>query len=132
LPAQRPHPYFDDHGTLDWHTRWKSALAAAAADKKLVVVEFGREACGLCRTFVQNVMPHREIAPLLKKHFVALASDCDDPEDEVIELAQNLDDAQMLPFVLFADASGKFLRGSSGAVDPVSFKRTLEELAAAR
>ena len=81
---------------------------------------------------MQGVIPHPQIAPLVQQHCVALASDCDDPEDEVIELAQRLEDAEMLPFVLFADARGKFLRGSSGAVNPLSFKRALEELAATR
>jgi hypothetical protein len=78
---------------------------------------------------VQGVVPHPEIAPLLQRGFVALASDCDDAEDEVIALAQQLEDAYMLPFVVFADAQGRFLAGSSGAVNPVGFKRTLEGLA---
>jgi len=73
-------------------------------------------------------VPHREIAPLLQEGFVALAADCDDPEDEVLELARRLEDAHMLPFVIFADAEGSFLGGSSGAIDPMRFKRTLEEL----
>jgi hypothetical protein len=77
---------------------------------------------------VQGVVPHPQIAPLLQQGFVALASDCDDPEEEVIALAQNLEDATMLPFVVFADAEGRFLAGSSGAVNPVAFKRTLESL----
>ena len=77
---------------------------------------------------MQGVVPHAQIAPLLAQGFVALASDCDDPEEEVIDLARQLGDANMLPFVVFADAQGKFLGGSSGAVNPVSFKRTLETL----
>ena len=84
----------------------------------------------MCRALVQSVVPHPQIAPILRDHFVALASDCDDAQDEVLQLAQNLPDATMLPFVMFADASGNFLGGSSGAVNPVSFKRTLEELVA--
>jgi hypothetical protein len=79
---------------------------------------------------VQGVVPHPEIAPLLQQGFVAVASDCDDPEDEVAALAENLEDAYMLPFVIFADAQGRFLGGSSGAVNPVRFKRQLEELLA--
>ena len=79
---------------------------------------------------MQGVVPHPQIAPLLQQGFVALASDCDDPEEEVIALARNLEDAYMLPFVVFADAEGRFLAGSSGAVNPVAFQRTLQNLAA--
>ena len=77
---------------------------------------------------MQGVVPHPQIAPMLQQHFIALAADCDDAEREVDELAAQLEDASMLPFVLFADAEGRFLRGSSGAVNPLSFKRALEEL----
>ena len=79
---------------------------------------------------MQGVVPRQEIAPLLQKHFVALASDADDTEDAVIRLAYNLEDAMMLPFVIFADADGKFLAGSSGFVNPATFKTTLEKLIA--
>jgi hypothetical protein len=81
---------------------------------------------------VQGVVPHPEIAPLLQASFVALAADCDDPEPEVEALAMHLEDATMLPFVLFADAEGRFLRGSSGPVHPLSFRRALLELAPSR
>jgi len=77
---------------------------------------------------VQGVVPHPQIAPLLREGFVAVASDCDDPEEEVLALAEELEDAYMLPFVLFTDTDGRFLAGSSGAVNPVSFKRQLETL----
>lgn len=132
MQQPRPHPHFDDRGTLDWHTRWDEALAAAQRENKLVFVEFGREACGQCRALVQGVVPHAQIAPLLQAGFVALASDCDDAEPQVEELAQQLEDAYMLPFVMFADAQGRFLRGLSGAVNPLSFKRELEQLVSSR
>ena len=77
-------------------------------------------------------MPHPQIAPLLQEHFVALASDADHPEPEVIELARKLEDAMMLPFVLFADAQGNYLDGYSGAVSPPYLKKTLEKLIAAK
>ena len=44
MVATRPHPHFDDKGTLDWHTRWSDALAQAKAEKKHVFIEMGREA----------------------------------------------------------------------------------------
>jgi len=129
-PIRRPHPHFDDRGTLDWHTRWAEALAAASAQSKLVFVEFGREACGNCRALVSGVVPHEKIAALLQQNFVALASDCDEPEDEVLALAEQLPDAGMLPFVLFADAQGRFLDGSEGAQSASAFLARIERLLA--
>ena len=80
---------------------------------------------------MQGVVPRPDVAPLLKRHFVALAADADDCEPEVIELASRLQDAEMLPFVLFADSHGRFLEGSSGAVDPRRFVETLQRLVGA-
>lgn len=73
-------------------------------------------------------MPRPDIAPLLQEHFVALAADADDAEDEVLHLARNLEDAMMLPFVILADKSGRFLEGTSGMVNPATFAATLKRL----
>ena len=64
----------------------------------------------------------------MREHFVALAADADDPDPEVIELAHKLEDAMMLPFVLFVDAHGQFLEGTSGLVNPQTFSATLRRL----
>jgi len=127
------HPHFDDRGTLEWHARYGEALAAARAGRKLVFIEMGREACGNCRTLVQSIVPRPAVAALLRQHFVGLASDADDPEEPVLDLAmQHLADATMLPFVMFTDAQGGYLAGGHGAVDPAAFERTLRELVAGR
>ena len=77
---------------------------------------------------MEAVIPRQDVGPLLQEHFVAVASDCDDPEDEVIALAQKLEDAMMLPFILFADADGNFLDGYSGVVTPPYLIRTIGKL----
>ena len=64
---------------------------------------------------------------MLQAGFVAVASDCDEPEDEVIALAQQVEDAMMLPFVLFADADGNYLDGCSGVVTPPYLIKKLNE-----
>ena len=127
---RRPHPHFDDHGTLDWHTHWSTALEAARAANKLVFIEFGREQCGNCRALVQGVVPHPEVAVMLQQHFIALASDCDVPEEQVSALAEQLPDAMMLPFAIFADAQGRFLAGSEGAQSASGFKALLKRVLA--
>lgn len=132
MSSTNPHPHFDDRGTLSWHVRWEDALAEARASQRLVFIELGRELCIQCRSLVQAVVPRPDVAPLLRRHFVALAADADECEPEVLALAAKLEDAEMLPFVLFADAQGRFLEGSSGAVDPKRFVQTLERLCAGR
>lgn len=131
MTTKRPHPHFDDRGTLDWHTGLAAALAEAKREKKHVFIELGREACGQCRSLVQGVVPRPDVAPILQQHFVALAADADDTERAVEKIAMELEDAMMLPFVLFVDADGKFLDGFSGAVNPVLFAATLKRISGA-
>jgi hypothetical protein len=80
---------------------------------------------------VEAVIPRPDVAPLLQENFVAVASDCDDPEDEVMQLAMKLEGAMMLPFVIFADAEGNFLDGYSGVVTPPYLIKKLGELSGA-
>ena len=44
MSEQRPHPHFDDNGTLDWHATMDEALSRARSEGKLVLIEIGREA----------------------------------------------------------------------------------------
>jgi len=125
------HPHFDDRGTLQWHTRFADAKAAAQAQGKPIFIEMGRELCGNCRSLVTGVVPLPGVADTLKNDFVALAADIDDLEPPLADLLmENMADAMMLPFVVFTDAEGKWLAGGQGAVNPDTFKQTLADLTA--
>ncbi len=41
--TKRKHPHFDDRGTLDWHTVFAQAQAAAKAGNRRLFIEIGRE-----------------------------------------------------------------------------------------
>jgi hypothetical protein len=41
--TKRAHPHFDDRGTLDWHTTFAEAQAAARSAKKRLFIDVGRE-----------------------------------------------------------------------------------------
>ena len=43
MTEKRPHPHFDDSGTLDWHTSWETASATARSENKRLFIEVGRE-----------------------------------------------------------------------------------------
>ena len=67
---------------------------------------------------MEALVPRPDIGPVLEQGYVALAADCDDPEEEVIDLARRIEDAYMLPFVIVADANGQFVAGASGMQTP--------------
>ena len=106
------HPHFDDRG-LRWHTKLSDALAEAKSSGKHVLIEYGRQACGNCKTLVEAVMP--AVKAEVEASFVLLATDCDHPEPEVRALgAANMAHARSLPFVMYLDASGNFVFGTQG------------------
>jgi len=41
--THRKHPHFDDRGSLDWHTVFAEAQAAARKDGRRLFIEIGRE-----------------------------------------------------------------------------------------
>ena len=77
---------------------------------------------------MQGAVPHASVAPLLQEHFVALPADADNAEEPVIQLAMKLQDAMMLPFVIFADSNGGFLDGYAGTASPPYLVRTINKL----
>jgi uncharacterized protein YyaL (SSP411 family) len=120
------HIHFDDKGAVVWHSRYRDALAQAKTEDKLVLIEYGREACSSCRLLVEQVIPVPRIKDLLTDRFVCVVNDCDRPEKEVLELgAAHMSHARSLPFVMFTNADGKWLHGTQG---PQSVERFEEEL----
>ncbi|GAC1351449.1 MAG: hypothetical protein NVS3B20_05230 [Polyangiales bacterium] len=111
------HPHFDDKG-LRWHTKLEDALAEAKKDGKHVLIEYGRETCGNCRSLVTAVMPSAHVRPEIEAHFVLLAADCDNPEPGVRTIgAHHMAQARSLPFVMFLNSEGQFVYGTQGARD---------------
>lgn len=43
MTENQGHPHFNDKGTLTWHRRLSAAKAQAAAEGKMIFIEFGRE-----------------------------------------------------------------------------------------
>ncbi|MFT4541610.1 MAG: hypothetical protein ACI841_002869 [Planctomycetota bacterium] len=64
----------------------------------------------------------------MQQHFVALSADADAPEQEIVQLAMKLEDAMMLPFVLFADADGNFLDGYAGTSSAPYLLKVIDKL----
>jgi hypothetical protein len=114
----RPHPHFDDRGTLAWYRTLEEACQAARASGKLVFIDYGRLACGNCRRLAQTVLPHPAVRDRLGSLVVGLASDCDraDPRVETI-FARGLGSPMMLPFVGIVTPDLRWVTGWSGGID---------------
>ena len=77
---------------------------------------------------MEGALPRPDVAEVFQEHFVVVAADADAPEEGVMRLAMKLENAMMLPFVLFADAEGEYLAGSSGLVRPADLLATAQRL----
>lgn len=79
---------------------------------------------------MQRVLPSPGVKELAAKNAVGLATDCDEPEDAVLELfRKNLPDARVLPFVAFLTPAGEWIEGSSGYLEPAQLQQALERAA---
>jgi hypothetical protein len=120
----RPHPHFNDQGTLTWYTSMREAVAAARAEDKVILVEYGRLRCTQCRVLCCKVLPHPDVRARLSSVAVGLACDCDEPEPAVDQLLRrNLPRANALPFVGFLRSDGRWITGFAGC-------RTVEQFCA--
>ena len=62
---------------------------------------------------------------------MAVAIDCDHPDPEVLKLgALHMSSARSLPFVMYSDADGQFLHGTSGSRSVADFLADLNRVAA--
>ena len=78
---------------------------------------------------MEGIIPQASVAALLNEHFVCLASDCDRPEAEIRAIgARHMAYARALPFCLYLNSEGEFVRGTQGGVSVYSFREDLERV----
>src|SRR5262245_11983414 len=112
------HPYFDDGGTLSWTTRVEDAQSAARSSNRLIFIEYGRKACGNCRTLVTLILPAESVRARISRLAVGLAAECDEPDPRIEALFEkNLQCAVMLPFVAVVTPDLQWVTGWSGSID---------------
>jgi hypothetical protein len=130
-PVASTHPYFNDRGALSWSTSLEDAQEAARKSGKLILVEFGRKACGNCRAFVERVVPDARIRERLGAIAVGFAAECDPPgrrPDVAALLSEHIPNAKTLPWVGLVTADLEWVAGFSGRREAGLF---ILELAAA-
>jgi thioredoxin-related protein len=89
-----------------------AALAKAKSEKKLLFVEFGREACANCQALKGCIKTHALSLP--ESQFVYADLDCDNAAIAKPFYKKFKVDGNTLPFVVIADSDGKQLAGMTG------------------
>lgn len=124
------HPHFDDQGAVRWARSFDEAKRAAATERKLLFVEYGRAACSNCRTLAERTLPHERVGPRLSELAVGFAAECDPPlrDDALVALfREHLPKAKTLPFVAMLNEKGEWIAGFSGYADVERFVAFLDE-----
>jgi len=101
------------------------ALEQAKAEKKLLFIQFGREACGNCQALRGYVAKNEVKLP--KDKFVYADLSCDDKATSAAFRKLFKVEGSTLPFVVVADAEGKQLAGRSGFGSPAEYKKFLQQ-----
>lgn len=93
-------------------TDLETALAKAEAGKKLLFVQYGREACGNCKALKEMIRTGQVRLP--ESDFAYADLNCDDSAARQAFGARFKVEGNMLPFVVIADPAGKQLAARAG------------------
>jgi len=106
-------------------TDLSAALEKAKAEKKLLFIEYGREACGNCQALKQYIKSHTLSIP--KSQFVYADLDCDAPAVSKPFHAMFKVQGNTLPFVVITDSEGKQLASKTGYGTVLEYQKLLRE-----
>jgi thioredoxin 1 len=111
------------YAAVDWARDYKSALAQAGKEKKIVMVDLYADWCGPCKMLDRLTFTNADVQAALSKDFVAVKLNVEGGQENRDLAAQFNTDA--IPHILFFDSSGKKLSDIVGFVPADQF---LEEL----
>ena len=101
------------------------ALEQAKTEKKLLFIQYGREACGNCQALRSYVAKNEVRLP--KDKFVYADVSCDDKTTSAAFRKHFKVEGSTLPFVVVADAEGRQLAGRTGYGTAAEFKKFLQQ-----
>ena len=103
---------------------YERAMALAASEKKLVMMDFTAEWCGWCKKLDADTWSNSEVRDWLKKNAVCIKVDV----DQLKPLAAQYK-VGPIPDVRFVDATGKEVKKIEGYVEAKEFLKQVASLA---
>jgi len=113
--------------TIPWEYDIKPAITKAAAQGKLVMVDFSTTWCGWCKKLDKETFANRQVRALLNKHFVCAKIDGDRRKDLTRQYK-----VTGFPHILFINKHGHVLYRQSGYVGPEKFMEILNRVIVAQ
>src|ERR1700761_5796891 len=110
------HPWFTS--ALPWHAQLDEALAEASADKKKLLLVFGRAQCAGTRALVERTLAKEEIEEYTRQHFTLLAVDDDGAEPRLAEILAKLPVRAPTPLIAYLSADARLLGSTAGGRPP--------------
>ena len=114
------------YAAVDWTQDYKSALARATKEKKLVMVDLYADWCGPCRMLDKTTFSNADVQAALAKDFIAVKVNID-ASKENRALAMKLNTGA-IPHIVFFDSNGKQLSDLLGYYPPDQFRDELRKV----
>jgi thiol:disulfide interchange protein len=112
---------------LNWQKTFKTGLAQAKKDNKLVLVDMYAEWCGPCKLLDKDTFSNKDVAARLSKNFIVVKIDID-RSDEVIDFAKRFNFNGDIPHIYFINSDGKKVSDLLGYIAPADFLKELDRL----
>ena len=106
------------------YRNYDSALTAAKAERKLVMVFFWADWCGFCNKIRREVFSDPKIHEVFDRDFIAVSVDIEKDPEKLAEKYR----ARVLPTLTFIDAQGEPVGFWEGAADQPTFLEILKYL----
>ena len=114
------------HAAVDWAQDYKSALARAAKEKKLVMMDLYADWCGPCRMLDKTTFANSDVQAALSNGFVAVKINIE-ANRENQELASRFG-TSAIPHIVFVDPAGKKVSEIIGYYPPDEFRDELRKV----
>jgi thiol:disulfide interchange protein len=114
------------YAAVDWAQDYKSALARAGREKKLVMVDLYADWCGPCKMLDRLTFSNADVQAALSKDFVSVKVNIEgNKENRNLAIQLN---TEAIPHIVFFSSSGKKLSEMVGFVPADQFRDELRKV----
>jgi thioredoxin-related protein len=100
------------------HSEWKTILAKAKSENKIIFMDAFTVWCGPCKMMSNQTFPNKEVGDFYNKNFVSVKMDME--KGEGVDLARKYQ-VNLYPTLLYIDGDGEIVHRTAGFMGPKEF-----------